>query len=337
MTVTPAFNFTTGVEAAIAEEEANRSTSGAGKGPIRWLRLADKESITLRYLFEPTQIPFVKQHNAVPTGPKPADWTGNWSQIMTSVCRYDKAFQGAYKDCYVCDNKIINTYNNVIYATPRGWTVAVGRVPAKVTQEMVDDPSNPATAEMLGMELGGFMDETVMVEERDANGKGTGVRFRSPVFYIINQGTKNFFSHLQGAYAHYKSVTDRDFTITRHGSDKNTEYQHFAGERTDDIKPGNAHWQYYTESMTKLGLNIHEMIANKASDDFYRRFFGPNAVAGGAPAPAPATSPAPAPAPAPVAAPVPQAAPAPAAAAPTAAANDDVMAAIRARLAGGAA
>jgi hypothetical protein len=276
----PEFNFGMGGEAA---EEASKSLGGKF-AKVEFFNLEkDGDTCYLRMLTDSPGWVFVKQHAGVPTKGAPQGYTGKWPVSMPATCRYDAGFGGYYKDCYPCDHtEITDKWGNPLKPTVRVWALACLR------EEVFGDGSEAMGGpEMRGKRLG-FKDAIREVAERDAEGKETGNTIKERRIIVVNMAMKNFFGGLQGIFGIYGTVCDRDYIVRRRGLGKDTDYDIMPMDVIEGIAPGTERWKQYEESIEQQNLNLKAIIADRASDDYFARFFDPSkaapAQAGGTPA-----------------------------------------------------
>lgn len=267
MTV-PAF----GRGGAAAEEAAK---SGSRFARLNYFQVDDGKTIIVRFLTDSDDWYWVKQHPSVPTKNAPADNKGNWPSAMPAVCRHDKAFVDMYTDCYICDAPIMNPHDNTkpLKAALRVWALALER-----------------EAVVEGGVTKGY--KTVMEELPERNDKGdeTGKLIRQAKILVVNMGVKNFFGGLQGLYTAFGTVCDRDYMIRRTGSGLDTDYQIIPLDKTLGVEPGTETWAKFEKAIIDQGIDLGVIMADRATDEYYARFFDPSKSApqqssnGGAPA-----------------------------------------------------
>lgn len=260
--------FRKGAEAA---QEAGKG--GAQFAKTHYLSLdADPNSpentAIVRFLTDKDDWIVVDQHNNVPTKGKPSDYEGaNWPDRMGAVCRKDVAFTGVYADCYICENLVDG--KDVKKPTGRTWALACLR--EEVRGDGTPDMGGP---EKKGKVLG-IRDKTRQVAITGEDGKPTGEERTERAVVVVNMGYKNFFSALAGFAGYYGTVLDRDYFIKRNGKEKDTTYQiipmdpipHADGTVFDCRKPEHAAKYEVAEGM------LEDVINDRASDEFYGRFF----------------------------------------------------------------
>lgn len=230
------------------------------------------------------------QHSFVKTKGKPDGYTGNWPASMGANCRKDEAFAGMYPDCFICD--FMKKSDGKPYSrTPRVNAYAV------VREEVME-----------GGRLVGYKTKVEEKERTDKEGKPTGEKYLEPVLLHVQMADKNFFSNLRGYAAHYGTILDRDFVVTRSGSGMNdTSYQFVPCDPVpnpnEETVKDFPHFDLrnpavaakfgvgdYCEDTTRTSLV--ELVVDRASDDYYGRFFDTRVTAtasnngdgGGAPA-----------------------------------------------------
>jgi hypothetical protein len=122
----------------------------------------------------------------------------------------------------------------------------------------------------------GYRDQTRQVAKVGDDGKPTGEEITEKAIVVVNLGWKNFFSVMKGFAGYYGTVLDRDFVVIRSGSGTDTTYQVVPlepitkenGERFDVRNPEDA-------ARYETNLVLADLIAERADDDFYARFFDP--------------------------------------------------------------
>lgn len=254
-TATP--NLRRGGEAA--EEAAN---AGGGRfTKINYFSLDENKSTVVRFITDSPDWFYVKQHPSVPTKNKPADFKGNWPQGMPAVCRHDDAFTGMYDDCYVCDLPVMSPHDptKVLKPAIRVWALAVER------EAVVEN----------GVILG-YRNVMLDVDIKDDKGEPTGRTEKQVKILVVNMGMKNFFSGLQGIYGLFGSVCDRDMNIRRTGTGIATDYQIIPLDPIPTHKPGTESWAKYEVALKEQNLDLGVLIADRASDEYYARFFDPS-------------------------------------------------------------
>lgn len=276
---TPAFRRG-GEEAAKASK-----SSGARFARTNFLSIEDDGLVFLRYITDDPDWIFVNQHQGVPTKNKPADYEGNWPESMPAVCRHDPAFKDIHDDCYVCDNDIKNKWGRPNKATPRVWALACLREEVVATADMVgqDLPDgSKVTDAMVGRRIG-FRDATREVVVTDAEGKPTDETKQERAIVVVNMAPNNYFNALDSTYLTYKqiygdeaTICDRDFAVKKTGKEKEVEYTHTPLDVTPNLKPGTESWKRYLTAIEEQKIDLAALVADRASDDYYARFFDPS-------------------------------------------------------------
>lgn len=271
----PAINFRRGGTAAEqAEKEASVSSSGR-RGPDYFGLPNDGDSAVVRLLTDHDDWIWVEQHSFIPTKPGPKD-AEKWPKTMTSVCRYDKAFGGHYQDCYIDDAKLTNAFGKPGTPRPRVWALAIEREIVRGDgSEALGGPTKQGV-------VVGIRDKIDEVDELGADGKPTGNKLQYPRILVVNQPMKGFFSHFKALHGLYGTVVDRDFSITRSGVKTETEYKIVPIDPIVDpatgqnlIKPGTPAWEKYLQAVAEREVSLEGIVADKASDEYYARFFDP--------------------------------------------------------------
>lgn len=251
-----------------AQEEAKRQ-QGARFSRTNFLSIEDGEQAVLRYLTEKPDWIYVDQHASVPTKPKPADYDGKWPESMPAVCRHDKAFASMYEDCYICDQMkdVTNQWGRPVSGKGiRIWALAVLREEVIGSPETTDDP------EMYGKRLG-FRDKTREVAEVDDEGKPTDKTKEERALVVVNMAPSNYFNGLSATGSVYGTVRDRDYFVKRSGKGNDTAYTHIPLDKTESLQPGTEKWQRYEEAIAEQKLDLVQIVADRASDEYYARFF----------------------------------------------------------------
>lgn len=240
---------------------AEEASKGGGKfARLNYFSLDENKTGIYRFLTDSPDWFYVKQHPSVPTKNKPDDFKGNWPQGMPAVCRHDEAFAGMYSDCYICDTPIMNPRDNSKPLKPavRVWALAIER------EAVVKDGVTT-----------GYKSVIEEIPERNDKGEETGKVIRQPKIVVVNMGMKNFFSGLQGIYGLFQTVCDRDYMIRRTGQGLDTDYQIIPLDKMPDVAPGTETWAKYEKAVADQGIDLMKIIADRASDEYYNRFFIP--------------------------------------------------------------
>lgn len=248
---------------------------------VHFLSMEDKEEAYMRFLteiFGPEQfdvngygrIIVVNQHTSVPTKPKPAGREGNWPPAMPAVCRYDKAFAGEYTDCFIDDHKR-QTNGKPYSTTPRVWAWACLREQVLATEAHVAEFAAKGQTIQLGQVLG-YRDKERIVKRKKKDSEETE-EIREKAIVLVNQGWKNFFGTLKGYAKVHGSILDRDYFVTRNGSDENTTYTIIP---MPEIPGFDARDPEIFARYAKFGAtwkDLSEQVAQRASDDYFQTFF----------------------------------------------------------------
>lgn len=273
MTASPSFNR--GAEASQAAAEA--AASGGKFAKVHFLSMEDGDREFLRPLNSAIEGPdgwiSVKQHMGVPTVNAPADYKGNWPKSMPAVCRNDDAFQGLYPSCYIDDNlaNLTDSWGKPVKAKPRNWMLAVRRV------EILGDGSDALGGpEMKGKRVG-LTDALREVKLRDAEGKETGQTGTEIDIVVINQAYSTFFEPLHVVSRDIEGdIRDYDFSVRRKGAGTDTSYVFLPQMPQTKLRPGSDGWARYEQALQDQNLDLAQVVASRASDEYYGRFFDPS-------------------------------------------------------------
>lgn len=224
-------------------DEAEKAAARASFNKLHWASFKEGAPVCLRFLTEGDAWRTADQHALVPTRPKPDGYDGDWPQKLPATCRRDKNLKHLFADCWICDN----VPGKDGKATTRTWAVAVVR-------ELVYE----------GAKLVGVRTRTREEQVLDEDNKPTGDTREVPDIVIVNMGWKNFFFPLKGFYSLHGTLLDRDYLITRKGSGRDdTDYSIVS---LDPI-PG------FDISTIPNPYNLDEIIWNRATDDYFHRWF----------------------------------------------------------------
>lgn len=283
----PVFKARTGIGAAKKAEEEARPAFTSDR--VKFLELkSDGDQAVLRFIDDGDDWVFAKQHNFVPTREKPEDWKSDrkWPEQMNATCRFDEAFGGYYADCYIDTMHNPGNKSGKYTAPIRVWARAIVRDEVLGTPDMViPDAETKREARNAGgilqREVGkpvGYTNATVEVDVLDAEGKATGKKITVPKVIVVNQPRSTFFAGLQGYFNAHGTVLDRDYLITRDGVGKDTNYLITdAGETPDWDLSEPKHMRALLEEIGENRLpNLHKMVADRATDDFYGFWFDPS-------------------------------------------------------------
>lgn len=229
---------------AAAEQAVREQQARAAGGRTSWFGLSDGESAVLRMLDDSNDWIYIAQHLHVPTrqDTAPGPHASSLPRYASAVCRADPAFTevGAYDDCALC----LRGYQPSI----RVWARAIVRQQAD----------------------GEWVDKIVDYPELDPDtGEPTGTWLARPEITVLNLAWGNFFTYLQDYYQVLGTVCDRDFHITRHGSDKSTDY---AISACDPIEGHDLREPGLREGYELVAADREQLIVDQSSDDYYARF-----------------------------------------------------------------
>jgi hypothetical protein len=267
MTTTPTFRE--GIESA--EEAGARKSFGRS---LEYFSLDDGKSIDGRFLTDARPVAHgrmrswltVKQHNQMPTRPAPSDLKEGqrWPKAMGGVCRHEKAFTGMFDDCYVCDVYNVSS-GKVNKPKDRTWGLFLVR-------EMV-------------MENGVMVGMRDVTEEIEVTGDdGQTRKITRPKILIVNQAWQTFWGHYSTHVDMHGTVLNRDFRIFRRGTELDTDYPPAPFDAvpldgtTEPLDFRNlAHVEAYDAKYGKDWIpDLGAIVTDKASDEYYARFFDPS-------------------------------------------------------------
>jgi hypothetical protein len=234
--------------AAAAEQRAAENSKSGNFARLRYLTIDEGKQAVIRFLTDGDEWITVKQHTSVPTKNPPAD-AKNWPKSLPAVCRYDEAFEGIFHDCYICDKPIINPRNDKPVTAPdRTYALAV------IRNEVAP---------------GKYADDTVEVT-RTVDGQEVTTTELNIV--VVNYAMKNFFGAISGYYGMMGSLKNTDLVIKRKGKGLDTDYIPLPIPNSEVLS--DTEWaERYGKALVAQNLDLGEIVADKASDDFYRRFF----------------------------------------------------------------
>lgn len=283
-----------GESAAEVEEALNATRGGSNFRRIQYLpKMEQNETIFLRYITDSHEWMYAMSHQFVPTKEnKPASWPKERSfpKSMPATCRYDDAFKAKpkegipafYNDCYICDAGILNQWNKPCKPGLRVLAIACLREEVLGTQDMVTQ--GLITAEMVGKRVG-FKDATREVEVPEKDDKGEFVKDKDgkvitktviePALVVVHMAIKNYFGGLQSMFGLFGTVCDRDFALVRKYEGTDTDYQHIHLAETPNHKPGTESWKRYEVAIKEQGIDLQEILLDKATDEYFATFFDP--------------------------------------------------------------
>jgi hypothetical protein len=237
-------------------DEAAKASKG-NFARTEFFKLEDKGSALVRFITDADEWITVDQHQMIPTKDKPSDYEGNWPEKMGSVCRKDEAFD--YGECYICDFLVDG--KKIKRPSGRTWALAC------IREEVREDGK-----------IAGYRDKTREVVKKIGDKEET---VTEKDIVVVNMAWKNFFSIMKGFAEYYGTVLDRDYHIKRTGDDQSTTYQIVPldplimddkGTKFDLRDPQFA-------SRYETDLDLEKVIAERADDEFYARFFDPRVTA----------------------------------------------------------
>jgi hypothetical protein len=265
-----------------AAQEAAAAQSGSRFHRTPYLSIEENEQEVLRYITDSDDWVYVLQHANVPTKNKPEGYTGNWPQSMPAVCRYDEAFKGIYSDCYIDDAGLQNNWGRPCKPTIRVWALACLR------EEVIGDKKMFKAGEIEESQIGkrlGYRDQMRDVDERNDKGEPTGKTTQERAIVLVNFAPNNYFNALNSIYSIYGTVCDRDYVVKRTGEGKDANYDHIGYDMTQNLHPAferdgkhfeeTDSWARYGQALKEQNIDLGSIIAERASDDFYARFFDP--------------------------------------------------------------
>lgn len=231
----------------------------------QFFSLGDGESSILRFITDANPVEVdgklvggwitVQQHQMIPTKGAPADYKGDkWPEKMGATCRNDKAFRATYGDCYICAHLVDGT--KIKKPSGRSWAWACLREEVRENGKLM-----------------GYKDKTREVSRKKEGSEEQETVIEKDVV-VVNLGWKNFFSIVEGYEGHYGTVLDRDFVIKRKGDGMDTTYSVIPLDPIGlDLRDPEALKKYGFESVKDADDKLIEVIAERASDEFYARFF----------------------------------------------------------------
>ena len=246
-------------------DEAEEASKRVGFAKTHFFGLKDGESAVLRFLTEPTEWLTADQHSFVPTKPKPDGYTGSWPASMSATCRRDKALRSRFPDCFICDHvrktiKKKDGTTEVKSSKPQARTWAVALLRETITEN----------GRTVGI-------RTLMREEAklDAEGKPTDVIEEVPAIVVVNMAWEGFFAPISGYYRQWGTILNRDVKVTRRGADLDTKYTHIPLDPTPDFDIADPEWAAFFGPMIP---NLKKMMFDRATDDYYARYFDTRVV-----------------------------------------------------------
>jgi hypothetical protein len=210
----------------------------------------------------------VDQHMGVPTKPAPDDYEGDrWPPAMPAVCRNDVQLRDKLGDCYICAH-LVGQKSEAAWGgeikepTGRTWALACLREEVKENGKVVGYKDQKRTV-------------TRIVDSKE-------VKEEERAVVLVNMGYKNFFANVQAPAGWYGTILDRDLVIIRKGTKLKTEYQVIPldpiimeGGGRYDLREPEVMKRYGYDSIAAADKALEDAVMERASDDFYARFFDP--------------------------------------------------------------
>jgi hypothetical protein len=168
------------------------------------------------------------------------------------------------------------TKNGRYYPSIKLWARAVVRDEVLGTKAMLE------AGDIEDWEVGqpvGFQDHLIDHEETDKEGKPTGKTVKRPEIVVINQSQQNFFGAVEANALSYGSACDRDYKVTREGSELDTTYSIVAMDPIiEELESGKRRkWSLANAAVKaeylKHAPDLEEVITDQASDEYFARFF----------------------------------------------------------------
>lgn len=219
---------------------------------------------TVRPITEYTDWVYVDVHRFVPTKAAPADHEGNWPKAMSAVCQNDEAFideatgqyMEGYGDCYICkapQYQETNRYGQKLNKKSlRGFGLMALR-------ELVTHGNKK-----------GVQDVTVEVKINDETKKVRNL-------VVAEAAQTNFWANLNAfSSAYNNTVRDRDYIIRVTGEGTDKSYTFIPLDKIPDHVPGSESWKNYEQAIEDQGLDLEKIVLDKATPEFYQRFFIPS-------------------------------------------------------------
>ena len=273
-TTTPAFGR--GGDSAQEAEDA-LSASRGGFARTHYLPIIGKDkSMVLRYITDEQDWIHAMTHGGAQTKNKPSDWpeARKWPEQMPATCRHDKAFVNMYGDCYICDNNVMGGFGKASKPTLRISAIACLREEVLWTAELV--AQRGADPVLIGKRAG-YRDATREIAETDEKGEPTGKTRIEPALVLVQKAMSNYFGGLKAMAKNYGTICDRDFIVQQRNENKDIEFHHIPLDK-DGLAPGTEGWKRYEDALVAQKLDIQAILADKASDDYFARFFDPTKI-----------------------------------------------------------
>lgn len=272
-TTAPAFGR--GGDAAQEIEDALNASRGGSFAKIHYLpNIGKDKSLVLRYITDEPDWFNIMVHGGAQTKNAPSDYPADrkWPGSMPATCRHDKAFAGIYNDCYICDHEVMGNYGKPSKPTLRVTAIACLREEVLWTPALVAEYS--ADPALIGKRAG-MKDVTREIAEVDDKGEPTGKTRVEPALVLVQKAMKNYFGGLRSIAKNYdNTICDRDFIVQQRNEEKDVEFHHIPLP-PDGLAPGTEAWNRYADAMVTQKLDIGAFLSDRASDDYYARFFDP--------------------------------------------------------------
>lgn len=232
----------------------------------------------------------VKQHYA-PTRPRP-EWlkeNASWPEKMFAVCRCDKVFAKKYNNtCEVC--------NGGSKATDRSWALAIEREQIIENGRVVG--LRDKTREVFDRDANG---DAIVISAPGAEKKEYQMKM-VPAWLVLNFGYKNFFNGLAGQASYFQTVLGRDYVVRRTGMGNNDTTYSFVsldpititgefaaaigvpegtpydlGHTVATVDDGNGGQRSVplSEVLYPDMPDLRRIVAERTSEDYYGRWFIP--------------------------------------------------------------
>lgn len=259
--------YTTGAAAAEAVNDELKKERGS-RFRVSQLFIKDGEKHVLHFVTDLGGLLSFDAHQFVPTKPKPDEYKGSkWPDKMWGICPRSREFrvyangkptdefEEGYGTCYIHDHfagvKDPKYGKDISWPTYLTWGIAVVRKPVEdaVTRKVT-----------------GFADE--LVEYRDEKGDSHQV----PRLVLIAQRIDRFWAPLQASGYVTGTICDQDYLVSR----KENDYNIASVVATPHLRPGQPAWKAYEDTLKLLGFDLAEFLVERASEDYYARWFDPS-------------------------------------------------------------
>lgn len=218
-------DFTSGGQTAEEFVKTEKEARAAARGRAGYFSLKDDgDNMIIRFVFDSEPDPAnpesgwisTKQHMLIKTKSAPSDKPkdANWPEKASAICRRTPLGANktpAFPTCYI-DGL---TNDRGWKETPRVhlWAGAVVREQVVGTEEMAAEGRiHPS---QVGKKI--TIDKMELVDEVDKSGTATGRKVWKRKYIIVNMRLDNFFSSLVSFAKFYETALDRDYRIERKG------------------------------------------------------------------------------------------------------------------------